>query len=1393
METCVIIFENRITHLCTDLEVPLDISADELVLALAAIYQLGFHEQEKRYLYSERPNAVLSGSKTLRDFGLRDASCVYYTASSISNRPSTNGLCEQESCSALIYPNFMRSTRIIQNVDEDHIEVLPPKTKQLEKHESLFPVIFPTIGMALILLLLRGSMGGGISLLLYSAAMAVVTLVSTLIARRYQKKRYIDSEKSRREHYLSYLRLKINEIVLRLQDEIRLRNRIHRPLQESLDALTNFDKGLFDRSPQDKDFINTRIGTGMIPAATKVTSPKQEYVDTEDVLLDLPHTIQNKYNWIDRSPVILHLKDDNAVGIIGTTARQRQLLREMTLDLCLRQYAHELHLYFLFPSNERESMDWVRWLPHCRDDISTTRNIIFDEQSAKTNLERLFRVLSEREESHNERSWPDCYVVFVCDNTFIRNHPISKYFEISARLGVTFVFFCEHEEEIPRGCNEIIHLDRDETQGTLLSASWAHSPIRFTYPIVDDQVLKSTALRLAPIRIIESNLEASLVKSITLFQLLNVRAASDINFQQLWANSKPDCSLRVALGVKMKNEVVTLDVHEKADGPHGLVAGTTGSGKSELLQSYLINIAVHFHPHEVGFIIIDFKGGGMANQLKGLPHLLGVITNMEGHEVARSLKAIRAELMHRQDILAQAGVNNLDDYLRKRKENMTLTPIPHLLIVVDEFAELKAEQPDFMRELISAARIGRSLGIHLVLATQKPSGVVDAQIWSNSRFKICLKVQDKEDSNEVLHTPLAAEIREPGRAYVQVGNSEIFELFQSAYSGTKVYHAGNARRFSISEVNLWGGTERVYSSSNYSDEPIGTELELLTNQIRQYCNNEHIKPLASICLPPLPEVFSLEQIHALQCNKMETISVCIGLIDDPENQKQEPLFIDVLSGNIFILGASQSGKTTLLETMIVSMARRYTAQDVALYIIDFNNSIPKTFGFSRIIGGICYRDEEERIGNLLTLLEREYLLRRSILAAAGVGSFKAYLKTEESHVPAMVVMVDNIVKFKEIYEEKFDRFCSLLREGTSLGVYYVVTSLQSSVFFARTMIAFEQRIALHCNDMSEYTALFDHCRSVPSAVSGRGLIKSDKRLLEIQVALPVNGDDATQVSKIIEILSAENIRSAEETPPIPMIPDILYMNELPLETSGASSYSLPLGLRYSGVVEQYIDLQQYPVLPVIGRERSGKTNIVHVLLEELQLRKETSPSKLYILDGKTRSLSFCKQMSIFDQYGSNAEEGLRMLALIVQELEERQELSIGEGSGNSELLSTAPMLVMVIGSNSLLNEICASNEGVSLLQHFVELYRYKAIIVIDGMANASLSFSAPDVLRTIRDNKCAIITEDLENVRLFDLPIQTIRKFNNSFKCGDAFIYTNGQILDRTKVAWATSSQMTLQ
>lgn len=316
--------------------------------------------------------------------------------------------------------------------------------------------------------------------------------------------------------------------------------------------------------------------------------------------------------------------------------------------------------------------------------------------------------------------------------------------------------------------------------------------------------------------------------------------------------------------------------------------------------------------------------------------------------------------------------------------------MPHLILIVDEFAELKREQPDFMKELVSAARIGRSLGVHLILATQKPSGVVDDQIWSNSKFRLCLKVQNKNDSNEVLKSPVAAEIKEPGRAYLQVGNNELFELFQSAYSGLGVdeEHTGKEREYKIYELNLAGMRKTVFEQAGKREgEQKQTQLDAVVDYISKYCNDKNIMRLSNICLDSLSKCISFDEKKLLNFDGFD-----IGIYDDPDNQYQGSAKIDIDTKNTVIIGSSQYGKTNLLQLLIREIAIKYTSEEANIYILDFGSMVLKNFESLNHVGGVVCSSDDEKLKNLFKLLIEEIEVRKEKLLSMGVSSFLSYIE-----------------------------------------------------------------------------------------------------------------------------------------------------------------------------------------------------------------------------------------------------------------------------------------------------------------------------------------------------------------------------------------------------------------
>ena len=891
------------------------------------------------------------------------------------------------------------------------------------------------------------------------------------------------------------------------------------------------------------------------------------------------------------------------------------------------------------------------------------------------------------------------------------------------------------------------------------------------------------ALRLAPIHCEQVGLENSLTRSITLFEMLNILSADDIDLGENWRHAAVYNTMAAPLGVKTKDALVYLDLHEKAHGPHGLVAGTTGSGKSELLLSYILSMSVFYHPHEVSFVIIDFKGGGMANQLRQLPHLIGTITNIDGREVERSLRSIKAELRKRQRVFAEAGVNDISSYIKRYKAGKVSQPLPHLIIVVDEFAELKSEHPEFMKELISAARIGRSLGVHLILATQKPSGQVSEQIWSNSRFKLCLKVQTKEDSMEVIKSPLAAEIREPGRTYLQVGSNEVFELFQSAYSGAPASGSADGFRseFSISEVSLTGKYRTVYQQKNSAADGDGkTQLEAVVEHVRAYCDANHVPQLDSICLPSLETC-----IHLRRGETRPAMSALpIGVYDDPDNQYQGEATVDLAGNNLLIVGASQTGKTTLLQTIIRQVAEWYSPAEANIYILDFGALVLKSFEELAHVGGVVGAAEEDRVKNLFKFLHAEITRRKARLAEIGLSSYGAYVDAGYTDLPRILLLLDNFTLFRELYAEQYESaLIYLCREGPACGLTTVLTNSGTAGLSYRHLSNFSDRLALTCNDKAEYASLLDRCRMEPANTPGRALFMRDKSIYELQAYLSFEGErEIDRVAEVHAFINTTNARwPGQRAVPLPSIPPRLSLDYIADHYSWEPAEEISIALDYETVDRAALGVTSTPQLALIGNA-AGRMAFVRALLDDIGRYYFERPAEIQILDDYDRPLKAFEKLPYVKKYTVDPGEAEGMLESVRDLLAERREAL---AKGGTEVLKQAPLLVMVVNSRQAVDELSASKRALELYKEMIgKLKNLKVLLVFADVEDAPVPFSGQDILKKLKEERRAVIFGGLKNHKFFDLPAARVRALGAMQETGDACLVSGADIC-RIKYAQA--------
>ncbi len=1265
------------------------------------------------------------------------------------------------------YPKFVRNTRVKHVLSEEQIEVLDPPEKPQKPKTNIVTTLLSSLSM----LVVSGVMAymGGTTMIIFSGVSAVMAVITSVVGIFQGKKEYRVLLNERSEKYKKYIDTKRLEIENIRQEELTELYKIYYVMDVNIKHFSEFAGDLFDRIHGDDDFLHVCLGKGDIEAKRKINYKKKEKLEIEDELSKIPEKLYEDYRLINNAPVCCDFNKSNAVGIIGKKDFCYDILKTIVVDICARHFYSDVKFVFIVNESNQQAIERFRMLPYVNNEELNRRNIVCDEESKKIIFEYFYGILSERE---RKKSYDINYVIFLYDLCGFMSHPISRYIEKGTELGVTFVFFAPNREEIPKGCSYLIEYVENDI-ARLVEVDDAAKTIEFQYEKISDKTVDSIVKMLSPVHVEEVSLEGSLTKNINLFKLLNILDVEDLNLKKRWAESMVYKSMSVPLGVS-KTGIVYLDLHDKAHGPHGLVAGTTGSGKSEILQSYILSVATFFHPYEIAFLIIDFKGGGMVNQFRELPHLLGAITNIDGKEIDRSLKSIKAELQKRQRLFAEAGVNHIDKYIKKYKSHEVETALPHLIIIVDEFAELKAEQPEFMKELISAARIGRSLGVHLILATQKPAGQVDDQIWSNSRFKLCLKVQGPEDSNEVLKSPLAAEIKEPGRAYLQVGNNEIFELFQSAYSGASEKNVDDeVKEYKLWKVDLSGKRNVIYEQKKKKEENGGrNQLEAIVDYVNTYCEKNSIQKLPNICMEALKSCITFEEKECDSSQKM----IEIGIYDDPDNQYQGKMFLDIENKHTFVVGSAQYGKTNLLQLIIREIALKKSVTEANIYILDFGSMVLKNFEKLHHVGGVICSSEDEKLKNFIKLLAEEVTMRKERLVAVGVSSFNAYCDAGYTDLPHIYVLIDNMTALMELYLAEDDSFLAIIRESLAVGISCIVVNAQTSGIGYRYLSNFANKIALYNNDSNEYGNIFDHVMLKPEDIPGRCVMEYEKVQLECQIYLAFEGEkEIDRVSEIREFIDRMNKMNPDNfAKQIPYIPAILQDEQMEQQFHAfMNQYRIPIGLTYSGVEPYYINLASIGALGICGKEKRGHFNFISNLLISLEEQKEKAPVKVCIYDDVSRKYKAFQNLNIVEKYTIDTTSIIDVLAEWHRIAEERyQNMILEKESEERELL------LLIIQNNDVAKRIY---EDMDAMNQYIDLIdRFKGLnigIIFSNFNNASVSYDAPEPLRRIKQDRHLLYFDDLDNLKVFDIAYDDIKANRKKVQNGDAYYIDDDMVI----------------
>lgn len=1177
---------------------------------------------------------------------------------------------------------FHRSPRSCRTLKEGQTEIeLPPQAVPAER-PSWWMAAGPSLTMALpmvmgsLLMTYSSGAGGGAQTFVYSGL--VMSLSSALISAGWalggvrSRRKRMEKERSRlQEAYAGYLSEKRGEI----ERDYERAGELLREMYPGADICLSYGRHspqLWSRNADHADFLSHRLGLGDRENPVHICVPAETFANRDQ--MEQPRRLQEQYRMLHGVPILLHLKEYAMAGFVGGAGKAGAVraARALSVQIAACCCYTDVKMAFLYDyrrPGSRENWDYARWLPHVWSEDRKIRYM------AGTPRERS-EVSYELAKGFRQREERPYFILFVEEPELLEGELLAGYVFGRERCpGLTTVFLAERREELPNACRLILE-NTDAFRGMYEVADHEEDRRRIAFDTVEDHALERFARRLSGIRVHENKKGGEIPETLTFLEMLGVRVPEEIPVAELWAKNRTWDHIRGIVGQKAGGEPVYLDLHERYHGPHGLIAGTTGSGKSETLQTFLLSLAVNYSPDDLALLIIDYKGGGMANLFQGLPHLSGQISNLSGNQIRRAMISIKSENRRRQKLFAKCGVNHIDAYTRLYKSGGVSLPVPHLLLIIDEFAELKREEPDFMAELISVAQVGRSLGVHLILSTQKPGGTVDDNIWSNARFRICLRVQDRRDSMEMLHRADAAVLTQTGRGYLQVGNDEIYELFQSGYSGA-LYEEGATDKRELARMLRLDGRNALEGTAGQHFPPgdcpeSGKEKSATQKEMTQLAAvRDFLAAEAERCgcryrlrlwKPALGRHIFLDDLVGSSPKpgvEDGCLEMVLGQADDPENQSQPLLTADVIrDGHMAVCGGAGSGKSTFLQTLLYGLVRRYPPATVWIYGLDFGDGMLSAFVEAPHVGGILCEKDEDKLSRLFHMLSRMAEERRRRI---GGGIFEQQGCPFGDIFPAIVIFVDNYEKFREKTEDRYEKeILRVCREGRSCGMYLILSGGGAGLHGipGRILDHMGRVFCLELPDPYAYAELLRKSRTeiLPErGVRGRGLAICGGLVLEFQTALALKAaNDYERMEQIrVQCRKMQDIFSGGQAECIPEIPEkpvwSVFSSSDAFRKKSADARLLPVGYDGDSGEVYAVRLQELCCYCICGASGSGKTNFLKIgILSALEKK-----SRVCILDnGKGELRRFSEDEGV--RYACGGENRSALVGEIFQEFQKRE-------------------------------------------------------------------------------------------------------------------------------------------
>jgi len=1034
-----------------------------------------------------------------------------------------------------------------------------------------------------------------------------------------QKKAYYKALAKREQHYHQQLQEARQYLDHLAQQQRSQLERAYPSLPRLERIALSGSKLMWSRRPADEDFLSLRLGTSEGAPSFSVEMPR--YGDPSDKLSSLAVSLAGEYERIPNLPAMLHLNDVGSVAISGRPAHVYSLARRLVLDLIVHHSPRDVHLAVLSDQRDAaEHWEWLKWIPHtdALGERDSPRRLALSPVKINEFLEFLVEEYRKRLRageslsSDTPNDQPAIVILFDDTGTARQRGAIRTLAERGREVGIYLLFV--GGRNWPRECRS--RIDLLDGKHFKLTETWttrSGSLREGDYETAELPVCQRIARKLAGWQDAAHGQRVPLPERVSISQVVGTRALTVEAIKESWSRPfAPGELLQFPIGLCIRHgqlDTATINLLPEelgGDGAyHTILIGTTGSGKSEFMKSLVMGAALRYPPTRLNFFFLDFKGGAAFNVFEELPHVSGVVTNLRPELVERALDSIENEIERRQEEFARVRAQDIWSYNQLPHPDQRV--MPHLVLFLDEFTRGLADFPRLRDTLDKLVRLGRSLGMYLILANQNMNSEVD-KLLNNVGWRIALKVAKPEEMAIIDRT--LRNVTRPGQGYLRSLTGEITE-FQAGYAGFRVQGSLSSIRggFSIHAVEADGSYRQIFSMSSdiestrgknaTEEEALPTEESQIITALQQAAAALRIRPAERIYLEPLPEVIPLESIFSedgiepcyadgkwTSRDSSGRIVAYWGKLDIPEERLQETLTIDFndRDGHLWIIGAQGSGKDIALASLLMSLVLRYTPEQVQFYLLELGGGELAWFEGLPHIGAVIRphrdsREEVERLRRLLSLLDKEMeaRMRRRLSEQEGSGA------TE----PALFVIINSFAELRGNFPDEAERLTRFVRDGGALGIHFVISTSRGMELVRSISNIISRRLVLQLANRDEYIDIIGRQVSpLTGNIPGRAYWV-DGSVTICQVAQSAVSRDTVRAMR--------DSWQGSVPPPIETLPSCLPMSEFMRRQAleDGQSAIVPVGQSYE-TLEDIAPalLDSSTTWLVLGPRESGKSNFL---------------------------------------------------------------------------------------------------------------------------------------------------------------------------------------------------------